>query len=432
MTSHAKLSPSAAHRWMHCAGSMILEKDIPDSTSEHADLGTAAHFLASESLEQGKNATDFLNRQIYIKDGAAHWSDLDEQVKLSSYFTVDLEMTENVQVYLDAVRSQAEGNELLVEQRVEFSNYINSENAFGTSDAIVLTADEIQVHDLKYGRGVKVIAENNEQLKLYGLGALNEFGLIGDFKQVRMVIHQPRLGYMSEAVCTIEELEAFAQEAKSSAEYIRCLEIGLDDGDGDGGAIADLEASFNPGEKQCQWCKAKANCEALAKHNLQTVLGDFDDLTEVDLPIEIAQATEQVANHENNKLGQLYAAIPLLESWIKAIDSAVHQKLHAGEPVQGFKLVAGRQGSRTWADAEEAEKMLKSMRLKTEEMYDLKLISPTTAEKLKKAEVIGPRQWTKVEALITRADGKPTVAPENDKRPALDINPQNDFDDLTA
>ncbi|QHI17212.1 DUF2800 domain-containing protein [Acinetobacter haemolyticus] len=429
MTSHAKLSPSAAHRWMHCAGSMILEKDIPDATSEHADLGTAAHFLASESLEQGKNATDFLNQQIQLTNGVASWASQTESTG-QSFFTVDLEMSENVQKYLDAVRSQANGNQLLVEQRVEFSNYINSENAFGTSDAVVLTDTEIQIHDLKYGRGVKVSAENNEQLKLYALGALNEFGLLGDFQQVRMVIHQPRLGYMSEDVCTIEELEAFAQEAKSSAEYIRCLEVGL--GEGDMGAIADFESSFNPGEKQCQWCKAKATCEALAKHNLQTILGEFDDLTQVDLQAELPQATAQVANHENDKLGKLYAAIPLLESWIKAIDSAVHQKLHAGETVEGFKLVQGKQGNRTWANAEEAEALLKSMRLKTEEMYDLKLISPTTAEKLKKAEVIGPRQWTKVEALITRADGKPTVAPENDKRPALDVNPQNDFDDLTA
>lgn len=429
MTSHAKLSPSAAHRWMHCAGSMILEKDIPDATSEHADLGTAAHFLASESLEQGKNATDFLNQQIQLTNGVASWASQTESTG-QSFFTVDLEMSENVQKYLDAVRSQANGNQLLVEQRVEFSNYINSENAFGTSDAVVLTDTEIQIHDLKYGRGVKVSAESNEQLKLYALGALNEFGLLGDFQQVRMVIHQPRLGYMSEDVCTIEELEAFAQEAKSSAEYIRCLEVGL--GEGDMGAIADFESSFNPGEKQCQWCKAKATCEALAKHNLQTILGEFDDLTQVDLQAELPQATAQVANHENDKLGKLYAAIPLLESWIKAIDSAVHQKLHAGETVEGFKLVQGKQGNRTWANAEEAEALLKSMRLKTEEMYDLKLISPTTAEKLKKAEVIGPRQWTKVEALITRADGKPTVAPENDKRPALDVNPQNDFDDLTA
>ncbi|MEX5367421.1 DUF2800 domain-containing protein [Acinetobacter haemolyticus] len=429
MTSHAKLSPSSAHRWMHCAGSMILEKDFPDSSSEHADLGTAAHFLASESLEQGKNATDFLNQQIQLTNGVASWADQTESTG-QSFFTVDLEMSENVQKYLDAVRSQAEGNQLLVEQRVEFSNYINSENAFGTSDAVVLTDTEIQIHDLKYGRGVKVSAESNEQLKLYALGALNEFGLLGEFQQVRMVIHQPRLGYVSEDVCSIAELEAFAQEAKSSAEYIRCLEIGL--GEGDMGAIADFEASFNPGEKQCQWCKAKATCDALAKHNLQTLLGEFDDLTQVDLQAELPQATAQVVDHENDKLGKLYAAIPLIESWIKAIDSAVHQKLHAGEAVEGFKLVQGKQGNRAWANAEEAEALLKSMRLKTEEMYDLKLISPTTAEKLKKAEVIGPRQWTKVEALITRADGKPTVAPESDKRPALDVNPQNDFDDLTA
>jgi hypothetical protein len=74
MTSHAKLSPSSAHRWMNCAGSMILEKDIPDSSSEHADLGTAAHFLASESLEQGKNATELLNQQIQLTNGVATWA----------------------------------------------------------------------------------------------------------------------------------------------------------------------------------------------------------------------------------------------------------------------------------------------------------------------------------------------------------------------
>ena len=68
------------------------------------------------------------------------------------------------------------------------------------------------------------------------------------------------------------------------------------------------------------------------------------------------------------------------------------------------------------------------MRLKVEEMYDLKLISPTNAEKLQKAAVIGPRQWTKVQDLIVRPDGKPTVAPESDKRPALEVNPLNDFE----
>ncbi len=429
MTSHAKLSPSSAHRWMQCAGSMVLEKDFPDSSSEHAEQGTAAHFLASECLEQGKDATDFLNQTIVVSNGSTHWASENESVK-TAFFTVDLEMSENIQIYLDAVRSQAVGNELLVEQRVDFSSYISAENAFGTSDVIILTDDEIQVHDLKYGRGVKVYAENNEQLKLYALGALNNFGAFGDFKQVRQVIHQPRLNHYSEAVCTVDELLEFAREAKNQVQYIRCLEEGLETGDG--GAIADFSSSFNPGEKQCQWCKAKATCPALAEHILKTVAGEVEDLDAVDLNAQINTATGEVTNLENDRLSKFFSAIPMIEGWIKAVSGLVHNKLHQGESVPGYKIVQGKQGNRTWENAEEAEQLLKSMRLKTDQMYDLKLISPTTAEKLKNENVIGVRQWTKVENLITRADGKPTVVPESDKRPALIVNPENDFNNLDA
>lgn len=428
MTSHAKLSPSSAHRWLNCAGSMILEKDFPDSSSEHAELGTAAHFLASECLEQGKDATDFLNRQIYLVNGVAHWWERPETINISTFYTVDLEMTENIQKYLDAVRSQSEGNQLLVEQRVSFGSRIGSENAFGTADAIILTADEIQVHDLKYGRGVKVDATGNEQLNLYGLGALEEFGMLGEYKQIRKVIHQPRIGHHSEEVVTIAELEEFEQKVKKGVAHIRALEIGLEDGDG--GAIADFEGSFNPGEKQCQWCKAKAVCPALANHLMETMLGEFENLDEVDLQTAVPEATAQIVSYENDRLSKFYAAIPLFENWIKAVDAAVHEKLHAGEVVPGFKLVEGRKGSRKWSDDKEAEELFKSMRLKTEQMYDLKVISPTTAAKLQKENIIGPRQWSKVEALITQNDGKPTVAAESDKRPALDMTPQ--FEDLTA
>ncbi len=429
MTSHAKLSPSSAHRWMNCTGSIILEKNIADTTSEHADEGTAAHFLASECLEQGKDATDFLNQFIVVSNGSTWWAKETES-KDSSFFTVDLEMSENVQKYIDAVRSQADGNELLVEQRVDFSAYIGAENAFGTSDAVVLTDHEIQVHDLKYGRGVKVNAEDNEQLKLYALGALNNFSAFGDFKQVRNVIHQPRLNHYSEAVYTIEELYEFAHEAKGQVAYIHALEEGLDCGDG--GAIADFDSAFNPGEKQCQWCKAKANCPALAKHVVETVIGEFENLDAVEINAQIDTATGEVTHLENERLGRLFGAVPLIENWIKAISGAVHNKLHAGESVPGYKIVQGKQGNRVWEKPEEAEAVLKAMRLKTEQMYDLKLISPTTAEKLKKAETIGPRQWSKVESLIVRADGKPTVVPETDKRPALNLNPQNDFENLDA
>lgn len=109
----------------------------------------------------------------------------------------------------------------------------------------------------------------------------------------------------------------------------------------------------------------------------------------------------------------------------------VNSELSAGHPVPGFKLVTGKQGNRAWSDEEAARALLKDQfRYKTEEVFDLKLISPTKAEKLiKKAS---PRRWTKVEALITRTDGKPTVAPESDPRPALNINPVDDFDDALA
>lgn len=425
MTSHAKLSPSSAHRWLNCTGSLFLEKDMPNTSSAHADEGTAAHFLASECLEQGKDATDFLHLAIHVIKGTAHWKSKNDEATVG-FYPVTLEMAEYVQKYLDAVRSQADGNQLLVEQRVNFSEFIGAPNAFGTSDAIILTDDEIQVHDLKYGRGVKVDAEGNEQARLYALGALYEFGVFGDFKTVRTVIHQPRLGHVSEEVLTIEELYAFAHVAKGTVSFINSMMEGLDEGDI--GAIADFEGSLNPGEKQCHWCKAKATCPALTKHVVETVTGEFDDLTVIDLEASVKEAIAEVPTHENDTLGKLFKASGLIKSWIDAVAAEVSQKLNQGEQVPGFKLVQGKQGNRQWANPEEAEQILKSMRLKTEQMYDLKLISPTTAEKLQKAEVIGPRQWSKVEALITRPDGKPTVAPESDKRPALNVNTINDFE----
>lgn len=415
--AHAKFSPSAAHRWIACPGSLVMEKGLPNTSSVHADEGTAAHFLASECLEQSRNATDFLNCFIVIKQGNASWDK--DSAETRTGFNVDLEMSEYVQKYIDAVRSQAEGNELLVEQRVEFSEFIDSENAFGTADAIIICQDEIQVHDLKYGRS-KVDAQGNEQLRLYALGALSQFGLFGDFKQARLVIHQPRIGHVSEEVVSLEELYDFAHRAKNTVQMIKAVD--------EGHSLFNEQDMLNPGEKQCHWCKAKATCPALTKAVMNTITGEFDDLSTCDFETEIKKAVEEVPNQENQLLGKLYAALPLIESWSKAVAVAVTEKLHNGEKVIGFKLVQGRSGNRSWANADEAEQTLKSMRLKTEDMYDLKLISPTNAEKLQKAGTIGPRQWSKVESLIVRPEGKPTVAPESDKRPALEVNPLNDFE----
>lgn len=409
---------------------MWMEKDLADTgSSSHADLGTAAHFLASESLEQNRDAAFFIGQSIWIDTkGQAHWSDLSPEAIKYAGFGVEQEMADFVQKYLDAVRSQAEGNQLLVEQRVDFSEFTGQPNSFGTADAIVLTPNEIQVHDLKYGQGVRVIAENNEQLKLYALGAIQEYSLLGDFSQVRMVIHQPRLYAVSEDVISVDDLLAWGKDVQHTCKAIASLNDGLDCGDV--GAIKDLQAFTVPGEKQCHWCKAKASCPALAKFALETVIGEFDDLDQVELTPAVEAAIAEVPNVENARLSQMYAASNMIKAWLDAVDQAVYSKMLAGENIPNFKLVAGRKGSRKWADDAEAEATLKAMRLKVDQMYDFKLISPTTAEKLKKSEVIGPRQWPKIESLFVQSEAKPAVVHVSDKRAALDLNPVNDFDNI--
>ena len=113
--------------------------------------------------------------------------------------------------------------------------------------------------------------------------------------------------------------------------------------------------------------------------------------------------------------------IGLVEMTASAIRAEVERRLVAGVEVPGFKLVEGKRGNRAWVNPDEAELQLKTMRLKVDEMYDLKLISPTTAEKLAKAGKLGPRQWAKLQDQIGQAQGKPSVAPESDKRPAISV-----------
>ena len=403
MTKHARLSPSSAHRWLHCPASVLLEANYPNTSSSYADEGTAAHELASRCLETGTNTCYYMG-EVFNVNG--------------TNYIFDEEMADNVQQYVDYVRSI--GGDLYVEQRLSISQITGEPGAFGTSDAVIIDDDELIIVDLKYGRGIRVDAENNEQLSIYALAALNEFEIVTDLNSVRMVIHQPRVSNISEWVISADELRAFGNSIKPKTEHIATLIKS--------NIVSD--ADYQPSEDACRFCRAMADCPGARKRVLTTVADDFVDETQ-----PIAPQIERAPHREmdNNLLGNLLNAVGFIEDWCKAIRAKAEGELFAGHTVPGFKLVEGRRGTRQWNDVSAVEEMMKSMRLKVDEMYDMKLISPTSAEKLHKAGVIGPRQWPKLEELITQSNGKAAVVPISDKRPAINVNAVADeFIDETA
>lgn len=414
---HALYSPSGFQALMLCPAKPAMERGHPDDSSEYADEGTAAHFLGAEWL-QG-NMTPQVGDVIAVHaEGTCDWLDGMPQTNRhadSRYFKLDDEFIGHVQTYVNTVRDYVgPDGELFVEQSLPIGHITGEEDAEGTGDAIILRGDELIVGDLKFGRGVEVSAEDNPQLKLYGLGALEKFDLVGDIKRVRTFICQPRAGGTSEAVYTVDELQAWAAEKATPAAKLARRIYALKN-------ISEVQALCQPHEDACRFCRAKADCSALAGKVEAALQREFTDLTtasepERDAIVEASVATAEAAGD----LGAKMDAVPLVEMWCKAIRGRVEKHLLEGKPVAGYKLVQGKRGNRAWSDASEAEKTLKGMRLKKEQMYEFSLISPTSAEKLLKAT---PKRWNKVQTLITQADGKPSVAPISDKRPPLQVRP---------
>ena len=404
--AHSIWSASGFEQKMLCPGSHVLLQGLPNKSSQYAAEGTVAHLVFTWALQESKPASAYIGRVIEA-DGYT--------------FEVTDDMASHVQVSVDYVTDLVgDTGVLFVDQRVNYSSYLDvpEQEAWGTADAIVAKGDEIIVVDLKYGMGVEVSAERNPQMSLYALGALQAYnGIVEDFSRVRMAITQPRVRKApSEWDCSVEDLETWGRSTARSA-VASCKNAENWNG-GDHCGLPEWQSTFlRPTEKGCKFCRAKATCPALRQEVAETVAPitaeDFDDLT-----VAMPQKDESA-----DVIAFCLTKVDLIEDWCKAIRAEAERRLLAGESVPGFKVVQGKKGSRKWVDEKAAEQMLKTFRLKQEEMYDFKLISPTTADKLAKAETIGKRQWPKLAELITQSEGKPHVAPADDPRPALNIKP---------
>jgi hypothetical protein len=331
--------------------------------------------------------------------------------------------------YVQFVRDlvAAKGATLFVEQRLPIDHITGEPGAKGTSDSVLVTNDEIIIADAKFGRskvmayhvvkaavlnadGIEIepaVLEPNDQLAMYADGALREFGWMADFKRVRMIIVQPAIGHVSEFAYSIEQHAAFIERVRQDAETTRS------------------NPTFNPTPDNCYFCAGRFDCAARNERVLSMAANAFED------PDALVQMVEQTP--ADRKLGTLYSYLPYIRRWAEDIETRVRETLEAGLPVvradgMQYGFEPGRQGSREWVDEKVAEETLSKMRL-GDDMYVKKVISPTVAEKLTKvpknapegtAPRLGPRQWNKLAAQITRAESKPQIALITSAPPVID------------
>lgn len=414
MGVHATLSPSSASQWSSCFAAPAMQLGLPESSSVHSEEGTGMHEASEVVLANGGD--------IFALVG---------QVFNGFELTVDsAKMLNNG--YITPVRQLAEGGVLLVEERLSITHITGEDDACGTSDTVILKGDEIIVGDLKWGMGVQVFADGNEQLVMYGLAAYEQYAILGDFKKVRLLIFQPRLKHVSEWVISVEELLSIGERLSSAAKKATSIiELAKSEG-----TLAISKDDFQPSQDNCRWCKAKPTCPSLRNFVLSTVFDDFDDITNLDSCLDNGKSRDvkqEVRKKDNTLIAKLMGAVGLISDWCKAVVAYGESEIHAGREVPGYKLVQGKQGNRKWIDEKDVEKLLKSMKLKQDQMYKFSLISPTEAGKLLDDN---PKRWAKLKTHITQSPGSPTVVPESDKRPALlvtkveDMFEDESFDDL--
>lgn len=371
MAGHALLSPSASHRWLHCTAAPRLEEGIKDEGSDYAAEGTLAHAYCAMKLKNflglptdgGKEEIAALQEK-YGTGEMAEYTD--------TYVTIVLEK-------YNAARAATPDAQLLVETRLDFSDYVPE--AFGTADAIIIADGTMEVIDFKYGKGVKVSAVENPQMMIYALGAYARFAFEYRIDNLRATIVQPRIDNLSEYEITVEELTAWAANVLAPAAE----------------KAYKGEGPQTPGA-WCQFCKVKNQCRALANKCKEVVAVDPKLIT----PEELAK--------------DVLPMVPIVKTWISGVEDFALAQALSGIQLPGWKIVEGR-SVRKITDTDSVAAVLTKNGYKQNDIFKpVEMRTITDLEKL-----VGKKQFAAMcGEWINKPQGKPTLAPEGDKRKAID------------
>ena len=366
---HALLSASSAHRWLNCPPSAVAAEKYPNQDTDYTREGTLAHEVAEKVA----------------------WARVNNYNVALNIDGVTEEMKDCAKGYADYIQEQIKGADaiVLLEQRVDFSPWVP--DGFGTCDCIIIQGDLLTIIDYKYGQGVAVSAEGNPQMKLYALGALNDYGIAYDVNRVEMHIYQPRINNVSSCSLMVEDLLEWAETVvKPTA-----------------AKAAKGKGSYAAGE-WCKFCPHAGRCRQLTK-----------TCTEYVETHSLRVAVPVLAPHE---VAEVLAMEPLVTLWLKRVKQQALDTLLEGGDVPGYKVVEGKLGNRKWKDELAVLHALELEGYAETDITETKLLSPAAMDK-----AIGKAKVAELlDELIDRAPGAPTVVPASDKRPAY--NRADEFD----
>lgn len=404
---HSLLSPSKSHRYLHCPASMWVCKDHEgeDNPSEYALEGTIAHAIFSYAV-----------KSIFMEipePGTVLDLDINGEVV---QVTVAEEHHKYLSKCLEKLVEIANGRYILSEVTLDLSAVLGVAGQTGTADIIIEGDGELVVVDLKWGQGISVEAEGNTQLNIYAAGALELF-YDKKVETIRQFIFQPRRDSFKSWVFNRDDFGHLMTKIKKDAQ-VAAVCYNMDETPG--------EELFYVEEETCRWCAGNEIqvdgsllCPVRDKYVRNTLAFELSDAANV--PTTKKEREEAVQSLDTAKIGSIVVAAPLIRKYLDEVEDLAYKLALDGQKFPGVKLVQGKEGNRAWRDDAEAESLLKTMKLKTDEMYKSTLKSPTQI-----AEVLdtpsSQRRWKKVQELIVRAPGKLIMVPESDKRVEVVVN----------